>query len=75
MNNRSKNRVIYSELRVSFKNGKHFTYKRVLRYGFYKDNFEIITKTFDDPYMKKIPTENILKVEEHLKRQITQKNA
>lgn len=68
--NKSKNRVLYSELRVQFKNGKSFTYKRVLRYGFYEDKFEIITRTYDGAFTRILEVANIKNIQEKLKREI-----
>ncbi len=73
MEKRYKNRLIYSELRVFFKNGKTFTFKRVLEYGFVGNQFMIKTKTFDDPFLKYLETAKIDRIEERLKREITQR--
>jgi len=68
-----KNKVIDSELKVVFNNGKSYTFKRVLSYNPIKSwsKLEIVTKTGENSkYTKVLDIDEIQSIQETLKRQI-----
>jgi len=69
----SKNKVVSSELKVTFNNGSVYTYKKVLSYNPIKNwsQFEIITKVKDkDNYVTVLDICEIKSIQETLKRNI-----
>ena len=65
-----KSSVLYSELKISFKNGKSFTYKRVLEFGVNNEEFVMKTKTHNGPRITTLKMENIESIQEFIKREI-----
>ena len=69
-----KNKIIDSELKVDFKNGKTYTFKRVLKYNPIKNwsQFEIVTKGKDgeEPYVKVLDMVEIKSIQETLRRNV-----
>lgn len=69
----SKNKVVSSELKVTFNNGSVYTYKKVLSYNPINNwtKFEIITKVKDkDNYVTVLDICEIKSIQETLKRNI-----
>ena len=71
----TKNKVVTSELKIVFNNGKHFTYKRVTAYDamWSLDKFIIRTKTFEEPMLTELRISEIKSIKEVLTRQLALK--
>jgi hypothetical protein len=69
----NRNKIISSELKVTFKNGSVYTYKKVLSYNPTNNwtKFEIVTKVKDkDNYVTVLDICEIKSIQETLKRTV-----
>lgn len=73
----ARNKVVDSELKVVFNNGKHFTYKRVASYDalWSEDKFLLMTTSFEGPIVTTLKISEIKSIKEVLTRQLALKRA